>query len=153
MELLRFFTDKSCGDFFNIIIFWVININFDLSQGVKDFLASVVNEILERTIKLRDGNGHSLISLSTNQIHDSFSLSQVHTTIQKGTFGKFSRFSHTSSRTNKELEDFISHSNPTVSVDLHDILTRKGLWRTHNTYHDFINGFLIFDNMAVIDSM
>ena len=150
---MSLFTDKICSHFFNIIILWVIDIHFDLSQSVKDFLASVVNEILKRTIKLRNGNGHSFISLSTNQIHDSFGLGQVHTTIQEGTFGKFSRFGHTSTRTDKELKNFIGYSDTTMSVNLHHILTRKGLRCTHNTDHDFINGFIIFDNMAVIDSM
>ena len=116
-------------------------------------MARVVNEILERTIKLRNGNGHSLISLSTNQIHDSFGLGQVHTTIQEGTFGKFSRFGHTSTRTDKELKDFIGYSDTTMSVDFNNILTGKGLWCTHNTDHDFINGFIIFHDMTVIDSM
>ena len=150
---MRFFTDKICCNFFNIIILWIINVYFDLSQSVKDFLARVVNEILERTIELRNSNGHSLISLSTNQIHDSFGLSQVHTTIQEGTFGKFSRFGHTSARTNEELKDFIGYSDTTMGVDFYDILTRKGLRCTHDTDHDFINGLLIFDYMTVIDSM
>ena len=109
--------------------------------------------MLERTIKLRNGNGHSLISLSTNQVHDSFSLGQVHTTIQEGTFSKFSRFGHTSTRTDKELKDFIGYSDTTVCVDLHDILTGKGLWCTHDTDHNFINDFIFFNNMTVVDSM
>ena len=150
---MSLFTDKICCNFFNIIILWVINVHFDLSQSIKDFLASVVNEILERTIKLRNGNGHSLISLSTNQIHDSFGLGQVHTTIQEGTLGKFSRFGHTSTRTDKELKNFIGYSDTPMCVDFYDILTCKGLWCTHNTDHDFINNFIIFDNMAVVDSM
>ena len=150
---MSLFTDKICSNLLNIIILWVININFDLSQSVKDFLASVVNEVLERTIKLRNGNGHGLISLSTNQIHDSFGLGQVYTTIQEGTLGKFSRFGHTSARTDKELKDFIGYSDTTMGVDFYHILTCKGLWCTHNTDHDFINGFIIFHYMTVVDSM
>ncbi len=51
------------------------------------------------------------------------------------------------------VDDFISHSNPTVSADLHDTLTRKGLLVHVYTYHATSHQWFRFANMAVIDSM
>ena len=44
------FTDDLSGCFFDIIVLRIVDIDFDLGQGIKDFLARVVDQVRQGTV-------------------------------------------------------------------------------------------------------
>ena len=91
-------------------------------------MARVVDEIREGSVQLFDSDVHSLVSLSSDNIHDRLSLGQIDTTIEESPLGKFTWLSKTCPFADHQLQDFIGHCNPTVSIDLDNIFASEGLW-------------------------
>ena len=53
------------------------------------------------------------------------------------------------------MQDFIGHRNPTVGIDLDDVLTGEGLRRAHGSNHDFVEDLVlvwIYD-MTVVEGV
>ena len=118
-------------------------------------MAGVVDQFRQGSVQLFDGNIHSLVGLSADNIHDGLSLGQIDPTVEEGTLGKFTRFSQTSSLTDDQLQDFVCHSNPSVRVDLNNVLTSEGLRRAHGSNHDFIEDLILIwiHDVAVVEGM
>ena len=127
MELSSFLTNDLSGSFLDIIVFRIVDVDFDLSQSIEDFLAGVVDQFRQGAIQLFDGDIHSLVGLGPDNIHDCLSLGQIDPTVQEGPLGKFTRFGQTSSLTDDQLQDFIGHSDPAVGIDLDDVFSGEGL--------------------------
>ena len=50
------FADDLSGCFFDIIVLRIVDIDFDLGQGIEDLLARVVDEVRQRAVQLFNGD-------------------------------------------------------------------------------------------------
>ena len=126
-------------NFLDVIVFRVVDVHFDFSQGVQDDLTDIPDHAGQFAVQLMQGHIHRTIGFGTNQVHDSFSLRQINPAVQEGALREFPGLRHAGAVLEDRLQNPVDAHDTAVAVDFHDIFAGECLRSVHDGHHDLVD--------------